>query len=274
MALAPMALINLHNHSTYSDGTLTPAALAREAARAGIKYFSLTDHDMTGGWAEMEPALKEAGISYCYGVEISTCLHENLHILGYGINPADQVLACRLAEFRGRRIVRMRKILELLKGLGIDIAFEELPVPEGRTVGRPHVADVMRARKLVPTRSQAFKRYLAPGAPAYVLPNGPTVEEAIRAVKEAGGKAVLAHPGVVAKILDLPAWKAVGLDGLEAFYPAHTGVATREFVSLAARHGLFVTAGADFHGPGSERDKMTGFEYSDEYFSEIKKLFL
>jgi hypothetical protein len=269
-----MALINLHNHSTYSDGTLTPMALAREASRAGIKYFSLTDHDMVGGWAEMGPALKEAGISYCTGVEISTGLHENLHILGYGINTADPVLAARLAEFRGRRVIRIKKILELLKGLGIDIAFEDLPVPEGRTVGRPHVADVMRGRKLVPTRSQAFKRYLAPGAPAYVLPNGPTVEEAIRAVKDAGGKAVLAHPGVVAKIMDLAAWKAAGLDGIEAFYPAHTGVATRDFVSLASRHGLFVTAGVDFHGPGSERDKMTGFEYSDEYFSEIKRLFI
>ncbi len=269
-----MALINLHNHSTYSDGTLAPAALAREAARAGIKYFSLTDHDMVGGWAEMEPALKEAGISYCYGVEISTCLHENLHILGYGIDPADPVLAGRLAEFRGRRIIRIKKILELLKELGIEIAFEELPVPAGRTVGRPHVADVMRGRRLVPSRSQAFKRYLAPGAPAYVLPNGPAVEEAIKAVKDAGGKAVLAHPGVVAKIMDLAAWKAAGLDGIEAFYPAHTGAATREFVSLAARHGLFVTAGIDFHGPGTERDKMSGFDYSDEYFSEIKKLFI
>lgn len=269
-----MALINLHNHSTFSDGTLTPRALAREASRAGIKYFSLTDHDTVGGWAEMGPALKEAGLDYCTGVEISTALHENLHILGYGIDPGDAVLAARLAEFRGRRVTRIKKILELLKGLGVEISFEELPVPEGRTVGRPHVADVMRGRKLVHSRSQAFKRYLAPGAPAYVPPNGPTVEEAIRAVKEAGGKAVLAHPGVVAKIMDLAAWKAAGLDGIEAFYPAHTGVATRDFVSLAVRHGLFVTAGTDFHGPGSERDKMIGFEYADEYFSEIKKTFI
>jgi hypothetical protein len=269
-----MPLINLHTHSTFSDGTLTPAALAREAARAGIKYFSLTDHDMVGGWAELEPALKEHGITYCYGVEISTGLYENLHILGYGVNPADPGFVARLEEFRGYRINRIKKILELLRGLGIDIAFEDLPVPAGRTVGRPHVADIMRARKLVPSRSQAFKRYLAPGAPAYVHPNGPSVEDAIRAIKDAGGKAVLAHPGVVAKVMDLPAWKAAGLDGIEAFYPAHTGAATREFVSLAARHGLFVTAGTDFHGPGSERDKMFGFEYSDEYFSEIKKTFI
>ncbi len=269
-----MALINLHNHSNYSDGTLSPAQLAREAARAGVKYFSLTDHDVTGGWEEMEPALKEAGLTYCYGVEISTCLHENLHILGYGINPADPALGGRLAEFRGRRIVRIKKVLELLRGLGIEIAFEELPVPGNRTVGRPQVADVLRARKIVSTRSQAFKRYLAPGAPAYVNPNGPSVEEAIKAVTEAGGKAVLAHPGAVAKVLDLAAWKDMGLAGIEAFYPAHTGAATRDFVALAARHGLFVTAGTDFHGPGTERGAMGGFEFQEEQFSEIKKLFI
>ncbi|HAN05547.1 MAG TPA: hypothetical protein DCW72_08770 [Elusimicrobia bacterium] len=269
-----MALINLHNHSTFSDGTLEPAALAREAARAGVKYFSLTDHDVTGGWAEMEPALKQAGLSYCYGVEISTGLHENLHILGYGINLADPDLAASLAGFRGRRVARIKKILELLGGLGIAIAFEDLPVPGNRTVGRPQVADVMRARKIVSTRSQAFKRYLAPGAPAYVSPNGPTVEEAIKTIKKAGGKAVLAHPGAVAKVLDLPAWKDYGLDGIEAYYPAHTGAATREFVSLAARHGLFVTAGTDFHGPGTERGNMGGFEFEEAQFSEIKKVFI
>lgn len=269
-----MALINLHNHSVFSDGTLTPPELARAAVKAGVRYFSLTDHDMTGGWAEMGPALKEAGISFCYGVEISTCLHESLHILGYGIDPADKTLIERLAGFRGRRITRIKSILDMLRGLGIDIPFEELAVPEGRTVGRPHVADAMKKRKLVPNRSQAFKRFLAPGAAAYVKPNGPTVEEAIKAIKEAGGRPVLAHPGVVSKVLDLPAWKDAGLEGIEAFYPSHTGVATRDFINLAARHGLFVTAGIDFHGPGTERDKMGGFEYSDDFFSEIRKVFI
>ncbi len=269
-----MALINLHNHSTYSDGTLAPGPLAREAKRAGIAYFSLTDHDTIGGWGEMEPALKEAGIKYCYGVEISTRQHDNLHILGYGIDPAHPALAERLAGYRELRLVRVKKILGLLKGLGIEIPFSELPLPKNRAAGRPQVADALRARKLVPGRSQAFKRYLAPGAPAYVEPSGPTVEEAIRAIKEAGGKAVLAHPGALGKALDLQAWKAMGLDGIEAFYPAHTGAATRDFVSLAARLGLFVTAGYDFHGPGSERNEMKGFDYSDDYFSEIKGLFL
>ena len=269
-----MALINLHTHSTYSDGTLSPAELARAAKKAGVRYFSLTDHDVTGGWPEMEPALKAEGLAYCYGVEISTCQHENLHILGYGMNPADETLNARLLEFRGRRVIRIRKVLELLKGLGIGIAFEDLPVPGNRTVGRPQVADVLRARKIVPSRSQAFKRYLGPGAAAYVPPNGPQVAEAIKAVKDAGGRAVLAHPGAIGKAIDLAAWKDLGLDGIEAFYPAHTGVATREFIAAAARFGLFVTAGTDFHGPGTERGDMAGFEFVEEHFSEVRKLFV
>ena len=268
-----MALINLHAHSTFSDGTLPPDRLAAEARRCGVGYFSLTDHDMTGGWAEMEPALKAAGIAYCYGVEISTGLNENLHILGYGLNPADTALAARLEDFRGRRQARIKNILGLLSGLGIDIPFEELRAAGSGTVGRPHIADAMIRRKLVPTRSQAFKRYLAPGAPAYVNPNGPTVNEAIGAIKAAGGAAVLAHPGVVAKILDLGAWKDAGLAGIEAYYPAHTAAATREFAALAARYGLFVTAGTDYHGPGTERDKMAGFEYSDEIFAGVRRYF-
>lgn len=269
-----MALINLHNHSAYSDGTLAPAALAREAARAGITYFSLTDHDMVGGWPEMGPALKEAGIKYCTGVELTTNLHDNLHVLGYGVDVNDAAFLTALSGFRARRLERLRKITALLQGQGIDIEFEELPLDGTRTVGRPHIADLLLRKGVVKTRKQGFQQYVAYGRPAYVPPGGPDVETAIKTIKNAGGLAVLAHPGAVKDILDLPRWKEAGLDGLEAFYPAHTRTAVRDFVSLASRHGLFVTAGSDFHGPGSERDKMTGFEYSDEYFSEIKKIFI
>lgn len=269
-----MPFINLHNHSKYSDGTLSPFELARVAKKTGIDYFSLTDHDMINGWEEMESALKEEGVRYCYGVEVTTGELENLHILGYGINPKDEALKSKLTEYRGRRSLRIKEVLKLLGNLGIDIKFEDLPVPEGRTVGRPHVADILKQRKIVPSRSQAFARFLAPGRPAYVPPNGPSVEEAIKVICAAGGLPVLAHPGGVSKHLELAKWKDFGLAGIEAFYPTHTGVAIREFINLAARFGLFLTAGTDFHGPGTDRDKMFGFEYKKEYFSEISEVFL
>lgn len=269
-----MPFINLHNHSAFSDGTLAPEHLARVVKKAGIDFFALTDHDTMDGWGEMEEALKQEKIHYCYGVEISCSPYENLHLLGYGIDPHNEKFREILKGYRSRRAERIKKVLALLKEQGIEIKFEDLPVPEGKTVGRPHVADIMTARRIVPSRSQAFRRYLAPSKPAYVPPNGPSVEEACAAVRAAGGLPVLAHPGCAATHLELAKWKDAGLAGLEAFYPAHSNTLTREFVNLAARFGLFVTAGIDFHGPGTERDKMYGFVYKEEYFSEISRIFL
>ena len=267
-------LINLHNHSTHSDGTLEPGALAREAARAGIKYFSLTDHDTVSGWAEIEPVLKDAGINYCRGVELTTNFHDNLHILGYGMNILTPEFLSGMAVCRQKRVERLKKIIGLLRAQGLDVAFEELQTCVGRAMGRPHIAELLKKKGIVKSRKEGFQRYIASGRPAYVPPFGPEVEEAIRAVKKAGGLAVLAHPGVVKDVLDLPCWKDAGLDGIEAFYPSHSNTFTLELIALAARYGLFVTAGADFHGPGTDRDKMFGFEYSEEMFKGIKKAFI
>jgi len=269
--MPPSPLINLHNHSKHSDGTLEPEALAREAARAGIQYFSLTDHDTVGGWPGIEPVFKGLGVNYCRGVELSTSLHDNLHILGYGMDISNREFLAMLSDSREKRLERLKKIITLLRGLGIDISFEELPAVPGRTVGRPHIAELLRKKGIVKTCKQGFQRYVAFGRPAYAPPSGPAVEEAITAVKKAGGLAVLAHPGVVKDVLDLPRWKEAGLDGIEAFYPAHTNAFTRELMALAERYGLFVTAGTDFHGPGTDRDKMSGFEYSEETFKGIMK---
>jgi hypothetical protein len=269
-----MPLINLHSHSRYSDGTLSPAELADAAAKAGIGYFSLTDHDISRGWSELEPCLKERGIRYTRGIELSTCRHDNLHVLGYGLDLADLELQARLAEYRARRIERAGKIIELLKEQGLDVSFEELKIGADHCFGRPHIADLLKRRGFVKTRQKAFEQYIAYGKPAYVPPRGPDIEEAIRTIKKAGGIAVLAHPGIVLKILELDKWKEMGLDGIEAFYPAHTNVLTRELLGMAKNHGLLVTAGTDFHGPGTSRDEMFGFEWYDEFFEPLKELFL
>lgn len=110
--------------------------------------------------------------------------------------------------------------------------------------------------------------------PAYVPPCGPGVEEAIRTIKDAGGIAVLAHPGVVYNILELARWKEMGLDGLEAFYPAHSSARVRELTAMARTHGLLVTAGTDYHGPGAERGELYGYEFHDEFFGPLKGMFL
>ncbi len=272
--ISGMPLINLHSHSNFSDGTLPPAGLAAAAAKARINYFSMTDHDISLGWDELESCLKKLGIGYIYGIELSTSLHDNLHILGYGVNLKDPVFLERLAGFRGKRIERLKKIVALLKAQGMDVAFEELNIAAGHTYGRPHVADLLRRKGLVKSRQKAFEKYIAFGKPAYVPPCGPGIEEAIKTIKDAGGLAVLAHPGVIQKIMDLAAWKEMGLDGIEAFYPAHSNALTREFLLLAEKYGLLVTAGTDFHGPGTGREDMDGFDYQEEFFGPIRKKFL
>jgi len=272
-----MALINLHNHSNFSDGTLSPAKLAALAGGAGIGYFSLTDHDSVSGWEEMEPALKERGIKFCYGVELTTNLTENMHILGYGVDPKDEAFKKSLDGFRAKRIKRVEEIIEKLKlNCGITLSFDELKVPPGKTVGRPHIARLLCEKGYASSRKKAFERFLIPGKPAYVPPNGPTVEEAVLTIKKAGGAAVWAHPGAVAKtqVENLGAWKECGLEGLEAFYPAHTKACIRRFVELAESLGLFVTAGIDFHGPGTDRDKMTGYPFEEKYFSAVERFFI
>lgn len=265
-----MPIVNLHNHSRFSDGTLEPSELIRYVKRAGIDYFALTDHDTMDGQVSMAEALKGSGICYCSGVEISCSPLENLHLLGYGIRPegeAFEKFRQKLAGFRARRADRIREVLELLKGLGIDIAFEEIIVPEGKTIGRPHVADCLKKKGIVSSRNQAFKRYLAPTKPAYVPPNGPSVEEACEAVRSAGGIPILAHPGCVAQHLELPKWKEAGLAGVEAYYPTHSNTFVRELINLSTRYELIVTAGIDFHGPGTDRDKMFGFQFEEDHFS-------
>ena len=267
-------LINLHSHSKYSDGTLSPAELALTASKAKIDYFSLTDHDVCLGWDELEPRLKELGIHYLYGIELSTSLHDNLHILGYGLNLKDPVFQERIWNLRARRIERVKKIIALLKEQGFAVTFEELNTLVDHAYGRPHIADLMKSKGFVKTRQKAFEKYIAYGKPAYVAPCGPGIEEAIKTIKDAGGLAVLAHPGVVRNILELGKWAEMGLDGIEAFYPAHTNVLTREFLAMAKTHGLLVTAGTDYHGPDTGRGEMYGFEFHDEFFGPLKGMFL
>ncbi|MBI4803207.1 MAG: PHP domain-containing protein [Elusimicrobia bacterium] len=269
-----MPLINLHAHSTFSDGTLSPAELARAASKARIAFFSLTDHDISLGWDELETCLKKLAINYIYGIELSTGLHDNLHILGYGLDLKDPGFLEKLAQFRSKRIERIKKIIALLKEQGLNLSFEELNIVIDHAYGRPHVADLLRNRGFVKTRQKAFEKYISCGKPAYVPPCGPGMEEAIKTIKAAGGIAVLAHPGVIYNIMDLGGWKEMGLDGIEAFYPSHSNALTREFLELAEKYDLVVTAGTDFHGPGSGREEMAGFEYQEEFFAPIRKRFL
>lgn len=264
-----MRLADLHCHSRRSDGTLEPAEVVRRAKKAGVELLVLTDHDTVSGFVEARDEAARQGIAFAAGIEINTGEADGIHVLGYGLDPESPALSERLEVFRARRQSRVALIVERLNALGVPLTLDEVRGESKETLGRPHIADALRRKKLVKDRGDAFKRFLSYDAEAYVPPMGPTVAEAVAAIKSAGGWSSLAHPGTVKKDIDLTPWVEQGLDGIEACYRAHTGPQTQRFLESAKRFGLLVTGGSDFHGPGTGRESLGGVELPDEQFSRI-----
>ncbi|MEW5950261.1 MAG: PHP domain-containing protein [Elusimicrobia bacterium] len=265
--------INLHTHSKFSDGTLSPFEVLGKALRAGVSRFSLSDHDIMSGWEELEKEISAFKILYITGIELSTVDHDNLHILGYGIDPKNKFFSERLKDYRERRIKRIEKIFEKLNKMGFEADIKELNLTDKTTFGRPHVSRLMKEKGFSKSAKEAFQKFLAYDMPAYVPPMGPTAQEAIKAVKEAGGLAFLAHPGTAEGFYDLKKLKEFGLDGIEAFYPSHSNNRTKKYLEEAQKLSLLVSAGTDFHGPGTEREEINGFPYEEKYFAWTEKYF-
>ena len=250
-----MSRIDLHLHTTHSDGSQTPAEVVRLAHEAGVSALAITDHDIPTGLPEAIAAGQELGIEIIPGIEISSRHGESeLHVLGYFIKWQDAQLNERLMTLRESRHRRNPKIIELLQAAGIDITYDEVRAVAGSdSVGRPHIARVLMDKKVVTTAKEAFDRFLAEGKAAYVPRDLPAPVDAIRWIKDAGGLAVLAHPTWVktteGTLTDLARQlKEQGLDGVEVHYSTHTPRQTRTYLSLAKQLGLLVTGGSDFHG--------------------------
>ncbi|MGC8722703.1 MAG: PHP domain-containing protein [Acidobacteriota bacterium] len=249
-------MIDLHVHSTCSDGTFTPAELVREAKAAGLTHMALTDHDTVEGVAQARSEAHRQGIAFLSGLEISAEYQPGtMHILGYGVDETSPPLLERLTAVQRWRGERNPKIVEMLGHLGVALTLPEVEaVSGGGLVGRPHFAKVLVDKGYVATRQEAFDRYLAKGRPAYVDKARLSPEESIALIRAAGGVAVLAHPlqlqAADEKALDaiVQALVEAGLQGLECHYRNHTPEDTRRFLALAKRYGLLVTGGSDFHG--------------------------
>ena len=250
-----MSRIDLHLHTTHSDGSQSPADVVRLAHEAGVSALAITDHDITTGLPEAIAAGQKLGIEIIPGIEISSRHGESeLHVLGYFLKWEDAQLNERLMTLRESRHRRNPKIIELLQAAGIDITYDEVRAVAGSdSVGRPHIARVLMDKKVVTTAKEAFDRFLAEGKAAYVPRDLPAPVDAIRWIKDAGGLAVLAHPTWVrtteGTLTDLARQlKEQGLDGVEVHYSTHTPRQTRTYLSLAKQLGLLVTGGSDFHG--------------------------
>ncbi len=248
--------IDLHMHSTCSDGTFTPTELAREAKAAGLTHVALTDHDTVEGVAEARAEAHRQGIAFLSGLEISAEYQPGtMHILGYGFDETSAPLLERLASVQRWRDERNPRIVEKLNHLGVALTLPEVEaVSGGGLVGRPHFAKVLMDKGYVKTRQEAFDRFLAKGGPAYVDKARLSPEESVALIRAAGGVAVLAHPLQLQAEDDdtldaiLGGLADAGLQGLECHYRNHTPEDTRRFLALAKGFGLLVTGGSDFHG--------------------------
>lgn len=249
--------IDLHTHSTASDGTQSPAEVVSAAAEAGLDVLALTDHDTTRGWDEAAVAAQHHGIALVRGIEIS-CQHEGItvHLLGYLQDPAAPGLLVELSRCRESRQTRAQRIVELLSR---DLPLHWVDVLEqvgrGATIGRPHIADALVAKGIVASRDAAFADYLYNGSPYSARHYASDPVQAVHLVREAGGVAVMAHPfasqrGRVVDDSVIEAMAAAGMAGLEVHHRDHDGDEVRHGLELAASLHLFVTGSSDYHGVG------------------------
>ena len=253
--------IDLHVHSTASDGTLTPSEILALAVTSGLKAIAITDHDsLAGSISALNDGIPPS-LNFLTGIEISAAAPEgyrakgSIHILGYGIDPHHTGLRTLLDELMIARQNRNPKIITRLNELGLALDMEELDqIVGGGTAGRPHIAQLMVQKKMVGSIDEAFDRFLGKNKPAYVDKYRAPMDEAIAAINDAGGVAVLAHPYL--NDINEPArfekflltLKSMGLAGIEAIYPDHTREATDFYFDLAHQHDLLITGGTDFHG--------------------------
>jgi predicted metal-dependent phosphoesterase TrpH len=250
-----MSRIDLHLHTTCSDGSLPPSEVLALAHKAGVTALAITDHDIVEGIPEATTAGEQLGIEVIPGIEISSRLEDaEIHILGYFLDWKDQELAGRLAELRAGRHRRNPLMVQKLNELGLEITYDEVKaLAGGGSVGRPHIARVLMEKGYVKSSKEAFDRYLADGKPAHVRRDLPGPAEAIGWIKAAKGVPVLAHPTWVKMneqglLTFCEGLKEAGLRGIEVHYSTHTGSQTSTYLNIAKRLGLLVTGGSDFHG--------------------------
>jgi predicted metal-dependent phosphoesterase TrpH len=246
-------LYDLHTHTTASDGRLRPRELVREAAQHGVRAFAITDHDTVEGVDGAQDEAAKLGVELIPGIEVSASYETtSIHILGLFIRHRESWLVDFFTQARERRIERIHRILEKLARQGVEIEPAEVFAKSTHgTVGRPHIADVLVERGIVASTTEAFDRYLGLRAPAYVGYDKITYRDAIDLIRQAGGVASLAHPGLIEQDDIIPKLVDAGLQALEVFHCEHSPRKIKEYLELTSRHGLLVTGGSDFHADGA-----------------------
>jgi predicted metal-dependent phosphoesterase TrpH len=271
--MEPPSGIDLHAHTTASDGSLSPTELVDKAADLGLTALAVTDHDTIGGLSEAADAAARRGVDFVPGVELSVEDEGGrFHLLGYLFHPEDAALGEHLKRLRESRARRNAQMAEKMAALGVPVTMDDVCAEAGEdaeVIARPHFAQALIKKGVVSSVKEAFDRYLSTGKPLYLPKEVLTPAEAIGLLHAAGGIAVMAHPGLVPlnaealsrRVESLA--KEAGLDGIEAYYSQHSPAQTARFLELADRLGLVVTGGSDFHGTPKPHVPL-GIVFEDE----------
>ncbi|MGM0423576.1 MAG: PHP domain-containing protein [Thermodesulfobacteriota bacterium] len=250
-----MSEIDLHTHSSASDGTLSPAELVQEALSSGLKALALTDHDTTNGLQEARQAAQEQGLELIPGCELSVEFRQGqLHILGLWLPWEPRQLKSTLQNLRDKRHSRNERILAKLQNLGLDLEYGQVKELAGEaSIGRPHIARVLLENGYVTSIQEAFDRYIGPQGAAYVPKDKLGPAEAIQVLRQEQATVILAHPYTLELPLpdlarEIQGFKELGLQGLEVYYPDHTQEQIRDYLQLAQDMDLLISGGTDFHG--------------------------
>ncbi len=245
-------MIDLHSHTTESDGTFSPGQLVEEAVRSGVRILGITDHDTFSGFDQALPLARKAGLELVCGIELSTKLNGySVHLLGYFLR-ADGLgdLRTWIGDLQASRRDRNVRLIARLRELGLDITLDEVQARGGGMTGRPHFAQVLIEKGYVKSMQQAFDDYLDESAKGYVTRREPQFAEAVQHIRKAGGIASLAHPIRLREDVAalMPSLRTAGLNAIEAYHSDHSPEQTALYLQLADQHGLLVTGGSDFHG--------------------------
>ena len=267
-------MIDLHLHTTASDGRLTPAQLVARAAAAGLTTISVTDHDTVAAIAEVTELARVANIRVIPGIEI-TAVDEgrDVHMLGYFFDPRSATLAALLERQRGLRVARVREIGERLAALRMPVDVEAVllaaAAKPGSSIGRPQVARELMREGYVASMQEAFDLWLATGRPAFVTRTGPSPASVVDAIHEAGGIASMAHPGVTKRDELIAPLIESGLDAIEVYHSDHPPDIEQTYKAIAHRHGVAISGGSDFHGEDTRRNTLGQVTLPREAFNAL-----
>ena len=269
-----MKFADLHLHTQFSDGTFTPEELAGHGARLGFAALALTDHDTVEGCARMEAACTAAGIEFIPGAELTAEYNDTeLHVLGYFLDTHNQKLLAEIAKFQAVRQNRIHEMVARINEMGVPLEVDSVfALANCKSPGRPHVARAMVKAGLVSHLDEAFERFLKKNRPAWVPKKKVSALEAIELVHQAGGLAVMAHPGLNRTDEIIPALVDAGLDGIECFHTKHSTATSERYLEIAEKFNLLITGGSDCHGFSKGKPLIGGIKLPYEHVEKMKQV--